>query len=81
VYWLKEELDDSGTRLGENLNKSLQVLVLQCGVARSTSDIGIRMLKLRFYKITTIHGLLPPVCEARIGKIHVVGMLLFRHVV
>jgi hypothetical protein len=51
----REELDDAGTRLGANPNKSLQVLVLQCGVARSTSDIGIR-LKLLSYRITTVRG-------------------------
>jgi hypothetical protein len=58
--------DVSTTGLGANPQKSFQVLVLQCGVAGSTSDVDIKFLKLRPYKTTTVHGLLPPDCEARI---------------
>jgi hypothetical protein len=61
----EEKCDNIGIQLEANLNKSLRLLTLQCGLATSIAHADTE-LKLRPYKATAVHGLLPPDCEERI---------------
>jgi hypothetical protein len=60
------KLDETGAHLEASPKKSRR-LDLQCGVSKLAAHIGTKLLKLKSYRTTVVHQLLPPDAEARIN--------------
>jgi hypothetical protein len=59
----EEKLHDSGTRLQASPKKPLRLLSLQCRLEKGTAHVGTKLLKLRPYRTTVVHSLLPQDCK------------------
>jgi hypothetical protein len=60
-------LDEIGAHLEASLKKSLRQIALQCRVSKLAAHVATKLLKLKPYRTSVVHQLLPPDAEARIN--------------